>query len=112
MTSLVVPDIVANAGRGITVAIERRKGSETEANAAVDRRIAENTAGVLDSAAVAGTPRAAAVALAHERVRSAMGHGGIARDRSSSVRRCFVRGRAGRDVEVGLPPFARIAFGV
>jgi len=69
---IVVPDIIANAGGVITAAIEYRGGSEADANAEVEQRIAANTAAVLDAADAGGTPRQAALGLARRRVLAAM----------------------------------------
>jgi glutamate dehydrogenase/leucine dehydrogenase len=70
----VVPDFIANAGGVICAAIEFHGGSEQQAFAAIEERIRRNTTLVLDRAQAAGaTPRAAADAMARERVVAAQG---------------------------------------
>jgi len=69
---LVVPDFIANAGGVICASVEYHGGAEAQAFAAIEEKIRRNTAEVLARAKAAGTPpRAAADALALERVRSA-----------------------------------------
>jgi glutamate dehydrogenase/leucine dehydrogenase len=69
---LVVPDFVANAGGVICAATEYRGGSESEAFAAIEEKIRRNTLEVLDRCTTADvTPRAAAEAMARERVAGA-----------------------------------------
>ena len=70
---LVLPDFIANAGGVICAAVEYHGGSETQAFAAIDEKIRANVRAVLDEAARTKLlPRAAAVAMAEQRVRSAM----------------------------------------
>ena len=69
----VVPDFIANAGGVICAAMEWRGVIESAAFGAIAERIRANTAAVLDLAKQRRvTPRQAAVALARERVQSAM----------------------------------------
>jgi glutamate dehydrogenase (NAD(P)+) len=70
---LSVPDFIANAGGVICAAVEYHGGTESQAMAAIEDRLRKNTRAVLERArADQTTPRAAAEALAHERVRAAM----------------------------------------
>ncbi|GIX14448.1 MAG: glutamate dehydrogenase [Paracoccaceae bacterium] len=70
---VVVPDFIANAGGVICAAVEHRGGSERMAMAEIEERVGRNTAEVLSRAAAEGvTPRAAAEAIARERVLRAM----------------------------------------
>jgi len=70
---LTIPDFVANAGGVICAAVEYHGGTETGAFQAIDEKIRHNTQAALRLAAERGiTPRAAAEALADERVRDAM----------------------------------------
>jgi len=70
---LVLPDFIANAGGVICAAIEYRGGTEGAAFAFIDEKIRANTEAVLDEVRRTGAlPRAAALALARERVRRAM----------------------------------------
>ena len=67
------PDFIANAGGVICAAIEYRGGTEGAAFAFIDEKIRANTEAVLAEVQRSGTlPRAAALALARERVRRAM----------------------------------------
>ncbi|MCB0997124.1 MAG: Glu/Leu/Phe/Val dehydrogenase [Acidimicrobiales bacterium] len=70
---LSVPDFIANAGGVICAAVEYRNGTPAQAFTTITERIRANTAEVLDRA-VAGsvTPRAAATAMATERLGAAM----------------------------------------
>jgi glutamate dehydrogenase/leucine dehydrogenase len=69
---LVVPDFIANAGGVICASIEYRGGSEPQALAAIRDKIRHNATEVLTRARSEQlTPRAAAIALALERVRVA-----------------------------------------
>lgn len=71
---LFVPDFIANAGGVICAAVEYHGGTEATAFAAIREKIAANTTHVLDRAARERiTPRAAAEALAQDRVTRAMG---------------------------------------
>ncbi len=68
-----VPDFIANAGGVICAAVEYAGGSETGALEIIAEKVRFNTLAVLERAASGGTtPRAAAMALAEERVRRAM----------------------------------------
>lgn len=73
--TLVLPDFIANAGGVIMAAMEYAGKNEQEAFAAIGERIRKNTRIVLERAAGEGVqPRAAADALARERVVKAMGY--------------------------------------
>ena len=68
-----IPDFVSNAGGVISAAVEYRGGTEGDAFNTVDEKIRSNTAEVLERGKSAGMlPRAAAVAMARERVLKAM----------------------------------------
>ncbi len=68
-----IPDFIANAGGVICAAVEYAGGGETGALETIAEKVRFNTLAVLERAAAQGvTPRAAAVALAEERVRRAM----------------------------------------
>ena len=68
-----LPDFIVNAGGVICAAAEYRRASEAEAFREIEARIRANTETVLASAeAQSVTPRAAAEALARERVLGAM----------------------------------------
>jgi glutamate dehydrogenase (NAD(P)+) len=70
---LSVPDFIANAGGVICAAVEYAGGTETSAFQTIEDKIRANTAAVLQKARDQGEPpRAAATALAEERVRRAM----------------------------------------
>lgn len=70
---LVIPDFIANAGGVICGAVEYRGGTERAAFDTIDERIRANTRAVLEQSGHAKTtPRAAALALARQRVRAAM----------------------------------------
>jgi len=70
---LSVPDFIANAGGVICAAVEYHGGSERQAFAEIEEKIARNTAEVLAAVREAGKlPRPAAVELALSRVRKAM----------------------------------------
>jgi glutamate dehydrogenase (NAD(P)+) len=70
---LSIPDFIANAGGVICAAVEYAGGGETGALETIAEKVRFNTLAVLERAAAQGvTPRAAAVALAEERVRRAM----------------------------------------
>jgi glutamate dehydrogenase (NAD(P)+) len=70
---LVVPDFIANAGGVICASVEYHGGTQSSAFAAIQEKISANTEEVLKDAASRGiTPRAAAVAMAEQRVRRAM----------------------------------------
>ena len=72
---LIVPDFIANAGGVIMAAMEYAGRSEQEAFSAIGERIRKNTRLILEKAsAEKSLPRAAAVALALERVRRAMAY--------------------------------------
>jgi len=70
-----LPDFIANAGGVICAAVEYRGGTEASAFETIEEKVRRNTAQVLDRAADEGTPpRAAAEALARERVEEGMGY--------------------------------------
>lgn len=72
---LVLPDFIANAGGVICAAVEYHGGTHADALAAIGEKVAHNTRTVLENAAKTGVPpRAAAVALAEQRVRDASRH--------------------------------------
>ncbi len=69
-----VPDFISNAGGVICAAVEYRGGSQAEALAVIDEKIRTNTAEVFERSVREGiAPRAAAIAMAESRVRTAMG---------------------------------------
>lgn len=71
--TLVLPDFIANAGGVICAAMEWHQATEAAAFAAIDEKIRANTRAVLTEAKRSqALPRAAAMALAVERVQSAM----------------------------------------
>lgn len=73
--TLVVPDFIANAGGVIMAAMEYAGKNEREAFSAIAERIRKNTRQVLEKAAGERLlPRAAADALARERVKRAMSY--------------------------------------
>ncbi|MBE9553695.1 MAG: Glu/Leu/Phe/Val dehydrogenase [Proteobacteria bacterium] len=70
---LCIPDFISNAGGVICASVEYHGGTEGQAFQAIDEKIRANTAEVLDRAKRAAIPpRAAAVAMAAERVEKAM----------------------------------------
>lgn len=70
---LVVPDFIANAGGVICASVEYHGGTQAGALSAIEEKLRFNTRAVLASARDRKiAPRAAAVALAEERVRRAM----------------------------------------
>jgi len=70
---IVVPDFIANAGGVICASIEYRGGTQRAAFDTIDERIRTNTRLVLEaSRRNKELPRAAALALAEQRVRAAM----------------------------------------
>jgi glutamate dehydrogenase/leucine dehydrogenase len=70
---LCIPDFISNAGGVICASIEYHGGTQAQALRAIDEKIRANTAEVLDRAAKEGVPpRKAAVAMARDRVRTAM----------------------------------------
>jgi hypothetical protein len=72
MGVLVIPDFIANAGGVICASIEFRGGTQRAAFDYIDERIRTNTRLVLEeSRRTGGAPRAAAMALAQDRVRAA-----------------------------------------
>jgi glutamate dehydrogenase (NAD(P)+) len=72
---LVVPDFIANAGGVICAAMEYRGATRAAAFDAIEEKVRANTEAVLETVKQQGIPpRRAAVALATERVRQAMGH--------------------------------------
>jgi len=69
-----VPDFISNAGGVICASVEYHGGTQAQAFQSIDEKIRANTAEVLDRAKRENIlPRAAAVAMAGERVRKAMG---------------------------------------
>lgn len=71
-----IPDFIANAGGVICGAVEYRGNTEAQALRVIDERIRANVAENMDRAGKDGvTPRVAAVAMATERVRTAMHFG-------------------------------------
>jgi glutamate dehydrogenase (NAD(P)+) len=69
---LVLPDFIANAGGVICAAVEVTGGTQADAFAAIAEKIAHNTREMLERARQSGTtPRAAAVAMAEQRVQDA-----------------------------------------
>jgi glutamate dehydrogenase (NAD(P)+) len=72
---LVVPDFIANAGGVICAAMEYRGASQAEALAVIEEKLRTNTEEVLEQAKTSGQlPREAAMQLAAQRVRQAMGY--------------------------------------
>lgn len=72
--TLSIPDFIANAGGVICAAMEYQKASESEAFATIAEKVRRNTEQVLAHARREQIPpRLAAVAMASERVRRAMG---------------------------------------
>lgn len=70
-----VPDFIANAGGVISAAVEYRGGTEAQALAAIEEKVRANTAEVLERSRRGGLPpREAAVRMAEDRVREAMGY--------------------------------------
>ena len=70
---LSLPDFIANAGGVICAAVEYHGGTQAQAFATIDEKIRANTQSVLAEAKRTQVlPRAAAVALAKQRVRHAM----------------------------------------
>ena len=70
-----VPDFIANAGGVICASVEYHGGSESQAMATIEEKIRHNTEEVLQRARQRGcTPRDAAVELAVQRVKRAMGY--------------------------------------
>lgn len=68
-----LPDFIVNAGGVICGAVEYRGGSENEALSRIDEKIRHNLDEVLSRAKADDViPRAAAVAMARERVTTAM----------------------------------------
>lgn len=69
-----VPDFIANAGGVICAAMEYRGASQAAVFAGIEEKLRRNTEAVLETAKTEGIlPREAAVKLATERVRKAMG---------------------------------------
>jgi glutamate dehydrogenase (NAD(P)+) len=72
---LVVPDVVANAGGVICAAMEFQGATETAAMQTIEEKLRRNTRSVLENSAQRSIlPREAAMDLAVERVRRAMGY--------------------------------------
>jgi glutamate dehydrogenase (NAD(P)+) len=73
---LCIPDFIANAGGVICAAVEYAGNTESEAFSAIEEKIRGNTEELLDRADCGQlAPRAAAVQMAHDRVRTAMKFG-------------------------------------
>jgi glutamate dehydrogenase (NAD(P)+) len=71
--TLVIPDFIANAGGVICAAVEYHGGTQSQAFATIEEKIASNTEEVLTQARKGGLlPRQAAIELAERRVRKAM----------------------------------------
>jgi glutamate dehydrogenase/leucine dehydrogenase len=71
--TLVIPDFIANAGGVICASVEYHGGTEALAFQMIEEKIRRNTVQVLEHARkTASLPRQAAVALAEQRVKSAM----------------------------------------
>ena len=76
---VVIPDFIANAGGVICASIEYRGGTQRAAFDYIDERIRANTKLVLeDSRRTGQTPRAAALALAQQRVAGRRGDPALA----------------------------------
>jgi glutamate dehydrogenase (NAD(P)+) len=72
---LSIPDFIANAGGVICAAVEYHGGTQGQAFESIEEKIRRNTQDVLEASRVmAIPPRAAAVKLAHRRVKVAMGY--------------------------------------
>jgi glutamate dehydrogenase (NAD(P)+) len=72
---LVVPDFIANAGGVICASVEYHGGTEAGANAAIVEKISRNAGETLERSLRDGIlPRQAAMAMARERVLSAMAY--------------------------------------
>ena len=71
---LVIPDFIANAGGVICAAMEYRGATQAAALAAIEEKIRANTTAVLDAVGAGVSPRRAALELATERVKRAMGY--------------------------------------
>lgn len=71
---LVIPDIVANAGGVICAAVEYAGGSEREALRRIEATLRHNTKRLLERIQSGLEPRAAALELAEERIREAIGY--------------------------------------
>lgn len=70
---LSIPDFIANAGGVICAAVEYQGGTQNAAFRTIDEKVRANTREVLQDAKNSGVPpRKAAVALAEQRVRTAM----------------------------------------
>jgi len=83
---LVVPDFIANAGGVICAAVEYAHGTETSAFQAIADKVRGNVKAVLERSHSLGVaPRDAAVELAQERVRRAMGYRRFGRGTPASV---------------------------
>jgi glutamate dehydrogenase/leucine dehydrogenase len=69
---LIVPDYIANAGGVICAAVEYAGGTEAQAFAVIEEKIAANTREVLERSGSGLLPREAADQMATTRVREAM----------------------------------------
>jgi glutamate dehydrogenase/leucine dehydrogenase len=73
--TLIIPDFIANAGGVICASVEYHGGTEALAFQVIEEKIRRNTAQVLEHARkTASLPRQAAVALAEQRVKTAMAY--------------------------------------
>jgi glutamate dehydrogenase/leucine dehydrogenase len=71
--TLIIPDFIANAGGVICAAVEYHGGTQTQAFQMIEEKLRANTEQVLKQAQNNGSlPRQAAIALAQERVKTAM----------------------------------------
>jgi glutamate dehydrogenase/leucine dehydrogenase len=73
--TLIIPDFIANAGGVICAAVEYHGGTQTQAFQMIEEKIRANTEQVLKQARASGSlPRQAAIALAEQRVKTAMAY--------------------------------------
>jgi glutamate dehydrogenase (NAD(P)+) len=72
---LSLPDFIANAGGVICASVEYHGGTQAQAMTAIEERIRTNTSEMLEKARKENcTPRQAAVSIALERIKQAMGY--------------------------------------
>jgi glutamate dehydrogenase (NAD(P)+) len=72
---LSVPDFIANAGGVICASVEYHGGTQAQAMTAIEERIRTNTSEILEKARTENcTPRQAAVNIALERIKEALGY--------------------------------------
>ena len=70
-----IPDFIANAGGVICAAVEYHQGTESMAMQTITEKVQANSKAVLTESRDRGiTPRAAAMAVAYKRVKSAMSY--------------------------------------